>query len=154
MGDTGIHTEATQLSEDPVASYRVILYSGKTLLPRYVNMIYSKWMRSLRYGNDYFKLVDSGCYYRAYQKYISHILSQLLTEVRLAVLTDDPDIALGFSVAQKNVLHYVYVHRDYRKFGIASNLVSKDIDTITHVTKIGLSIWGSKFPNWKFNPFI
>lgn len=120
----------------------------------YYNLILSRWLRSLRFGNDYFKLVRPDAYYAAYSRYIGSILGGSETVIRLAVLDDDRDVVLGFSVARGTALDYVHVHKDARKRGIGTALVPKDIDQITHVTKTGLSIWGSKYPGWSFNPFV
>jgi GNAT superfamily N-acetyltransferase len=116
-------------------------------------MVLSKWLRSLRYGNDYFRLIDAQAYFRVYHDYIEGILARSRTRMRLAVLTDDHDVVLGFAAHEGGILHYVHVHKDMRKQGIGRALLPDDIDTITHVTNIGLSIWGSKFPAWKLNPF-
>ncbi len=116
-------------------------------------MIFSKWKRSLRHGNDYFKLIDSDAYYEIYDRYISRLLADPLSVIRLAVLTDDRDIVLGFSVCRRHVLDYVHVHKDHRRCGIGTRLVPRGTSEITHVTKTGLTIWGSKYPDWKFNPF-
>ncbi len=74
--------------------------------------------------------------------------------MKLAVLTDDRDVVLGFSVSRGKVLDYVHVQKDLRKQGIGTALIPLGIDTITHLTKSALPIWGSKYGSWKFNPFI
>lgn len=136
-----------------MSSYSLIESGGSNLPSTYVGLIYSRWMRSLRYGNDFFKLIKSDPFYEAYQKYIKTMLSNPSTIVRLAVLTDDKDVVLGFSVYHDKVLDYVHVHKDHRKLGVGSHLVPSYIDTISHITNTGLSIWGNKYPHWSFNPF-
>ncbi len=135
------------------ASYTLVGHSAPFLPEEYRGVIYSKWMRSLRHGNDYYRLVDPPHYYEAYQRYISAILGKPDTMVRLAVLSDDRDVVLGFSVSRDKVLDYVYVDKLQRKQGIGKMLVPPSIEQITHVTKTGLTIWGSKYGHWKFNPF-
>lgn len=147
------------------AEYSIISFHGWELPPQYHNVIYSKWLRSLRHGNDYFKLVDAEAYYSTYRRYIEKILSLPETVVRLAVIADDHDVVLGFSVSRKNILDYIHVLRirteiptglaisDYRRHGIGAHLLPPGIDTFTHLTKTALTIWGSKFQHWKFNPF-
>ena len=133
-------------------SYDIISFKGAVLPPAYTNMIYSRWLRSLRFGNDYYKLINSKDYYSSYQKHIAYILSLPTTVVRLAVLSDDHDVVLGFSVSRGDILDFVHVHKDMRRQGIAKSLVPKDIKTITHLTKTALIIW----PKYEitFNPFI
>lgn len=116
-------------------------------------MIYSKWMKSLRYGNDYFKLAESGPFFSAYQKYISSILARNECSVRIAALSDEPDTCLGFSVSEGDTLHYVHVQKVQRNQGIAKSLVPCHVATITHLTKAGMRIWAEKMPHAKFNPW-
>ncbi len=138
-----------------MSTYKIIAFKAEDLPKDYSGLIYSKWLRSLRYGNDYFKLIHPEAFYRSYERYISTILDAPNAVVRLAVLTDDQDVALGFCVYRGSTLDYVHVHKHQRRLGIARNLIPDGIDTITHVTKTGLSIWGSKpkCREWKFNPF-
>lgn len=135
------------------ASYKIVPHLGYELPRQYQNMVYSKWLRSLRYGNDYFKLIDSAVYYDAYHRYIKTVLHRTNSIVRLAVLSDDMDVVLGFSISEKQILHYCHVHKDNRKQGIARSLVPFKVKAITHITKTGLSIWSSKLPTAIFNPF-
>jgi GNAT superfamily N-acetyltransferase len=136
-----------------MSSYSIISYPAEALPKAYQNMIYSKWLRSLRYSNDFFKLIDGDSYFSSYQKYIGLILSRPSTLVRLAVLTDDHDVVLGWAVVEGAILHYVHVHKDHRKQGIATSLVPKGVEVITHITRPGLSIWANKMPGVILNPF-
>ncbi len=155
MGNAGIHTASAQQKSagSELTSYSVISYAGSFLPQEFRALVFAKWLRSLRHSNDYFKLMDAGAYYSAYHGYVASILAKLDTRVRLAVLTDDRDVVLGFSVARGKVLDYVHVQKDQRKQGIGTALIPDGIETITHVTRFSLPIWGSKYGSWKFNPF-
>jgi hypothetical protein len=135
------------------ATYSIHSYAGASLPDSYRNLVFSKWLRSLRYGNEYFRLVDSDAYFSTYQRFITALLSKPETVVKLAVLTESPDVVLGFSVIRNDTLDYIHVHKDMRKQGIGTSLFPKNITTITHITNIGMSIWSSKLSNVKFNPF-
>lgn len=130
------------------------LYEGRKLPEQYLNLVRSRWKRSYRHCNDFMKLVYAPAYYQAYSVYIENILNRPTCEVRLAVLADDNDVVLGFGVAERNVLHYVEVPTAYRKNGIGRNLIPEKVEWFTHLTKIGLKLWGRKFPDAKLNPFI
>jgi hypothetical protein len=134
-------------------NYSIISYSGEKLPSAYRALLFSKWLLSLRYSNDFFKLIDGREYFTNYQKFIELILAKPETTVRLAVLTDDQDVVLGFAVNRKKTLDYIYVNKENRKAGIGKALYPQNTNTITHITKIGLSIWGSKLPAVRFNPF-
>lgn len=155
MGPEIVHAEAAQQEGDAVglATYKVVRYAAICLPSTYRNLILSRWKRSLKNGNDYFKLVEPRAYHRSYDLYISRVMASPAAAIRLAVLDEDSDVVLGFSVCRGSVLDYVHVHKDNRRLGIARNLVPSGIDTITHLTRTGMTIWGSKCPGWTFNPF-
>ncbi len=135
-------------------AYSVVRYEAKHTPPGYINMIKSRWLRSLRYGNDYFRLIKPDAFYDAYGRYIAQSLERPEASVRLALLSDAHDVVLGFSVARGSVLDYVHVDQHSRRLGIGRSLIPDGIDTITHVTKTGLILWANKKPEWVFNPFI
>jgi len=134
-------------------SYQVHSFAGGCLLQIYQNFVKSNWIRSYRNLNDYIKLTDAKAYYEHAQYAIKRVLLSADCVIRVAVLSDDFDVALGFSATHDNVLDYVYVARPYRGIGIASQLVPIKIESFTCITKHGLKIWPVKFPEAKFNPF-
>lgn len=139
----------------PSPSYSVIVFPSSKLPPNYTAFIFSKWLRSLRYGNPLFKKIQSGDYYQNYHVYIENLLKKPDSHVKLAVLSDDHDVILGFAVNREDVLDYIYVHVDYRKIGIGANLVLQDVKVFTHITLTAIDIWqnNDKYRQWKFNPF-
>jgi GNAT superfamily N-acetyltransferase len=139
--------------KEAVSTYSVMPYRGVQLPYRYHHFVYSRWLRSYRYGNDFIKLIDSDAYFAAYRRYILALLSSKNSVIRIAVLTDDIDVALGFSAVRGKILDYVHVGKDYRRQGIAKHLVPEGIETITHLTKVGLRLWPTKLGKVKFDPF-
>jgi hypothetical protein len=139
--------------EKVTTTYTTKTYHGILLPDTYMNYVLSKWMRSYRYGNDLMRLTDSESYFDNYETHIRDILNDGETRVRLAVLSDEPDAALGFSVVQGDVLHYVYVGVDYRLNGIGSQLAAGSFSKFSHLTKVVLKIWPKKMPNLKFDMF-
>lgn len=135
------------------STYSIIAFPGQSLPQCYQHLVRATWKRSLKYGNQFFKLADPDPYFAAYERYINGILSRPNVVVRIAVLTDDHDVALGWSVIEGDILHYVHVQHEQRNKGVARSLVPVAIGTITHLTKSGISIWHSKLPNAVFNPF-
>lgn len=132
----------------------------------YKSFVYATWMNSLRYGNEFFRLMDSATYYKAYGKYIDSVLARRGSRLKVAVLSEDEDVALGWAVDEGDVLHYVFVKdmresingkrvgESLRRKGIAKSLIEPDIKTISHITQIGLSLWNDKAPHLKLNPFV
>lgn len=122
------------------------------LLP-YKNLIFSHFLHSLRAGNPWFQAIDTGAYYTAYHRLIEQLLSRPDCTVRIAVLTDDPDVALGWSLSRPNVLDYVFVKRDQRKQGIGRALLPEFFTSVTHLTSLGEMLKERLFPLVKFDPF-
>lgn len=139
----------------PQTSYKIKVYKNISELPdSYRSFILARWLRSNRYGNDMFKLTQSDPYYESYSLFIMNILKRKKINIRIAVLDDDEDVALGWCVDEGDILHYVYIKPEVRRAGIARSMVPKNIKTITHITHTGLSIWQEKLPKINFNPFI
>lgn len=150
MGHKEVEAGTNEIQEK--STYSVISF-GHSLPENYKGVVYAKWMQSLRYGNQFFYLADSKSYYEAYQKYIDMLRARPKSLLRIACLTDDVDVVLGWSLIEDHTLHYVYVVKEQRRLGIAKSLVPTEIKQISHLTKIGMTIWNNKLKSAKFNPF-
>jgi hypothetical protein len=69
-------------------------------------------------------------------------------------LSEDPRIYLGFCVYAGPILHYIYVHQDQRRHGIARSLLPQGIEAFTDITRTGKVIWKDKYHKWRFNPYL
>lgn len=117
--------------------------------------IYSTWLKGLRFGNDVFNLIEQESYFRNYHRAVELILANPDTHIQVACLADDPHTILGYAVLGNNsTLHYVHVKQAFRRFGIAKELCPKEIQRVTHVTKVGWSILKEKHPTAIFDPFL
>lgn len=95
-------------------------------------------------------------FYTNYHKFIEKLLAVDTSYTRLAVLSDDHDIVLGFCVTRgaDTKLDFVHVHSYYRRNGVAKALVPSNVITFTHLTDVGMLIWQEKKQDeWTFNPF-
>lgn len=164
MGPEEIHTQGVEqkaqairteeAEEEENASYDIISFPSAELPEDYKGLVYSRWLRSHRYGNFLFKMVDSDVYYDRYSKYIDTLLAKPESKVRLAVLSDNHDVALGFCVHRNDILDYVHVHYGCRSAGIASNLVPDKISYITHYTYMGSRFVTDRYGGFRFNPYL
>ena len=144
------------MTDEIGSNYIITTYSGPLLPLSYRNMIFSKWLKSLRHGNDQLKLIDAKAYYAYHHLLIDDLLARPSTQVRIASAEDDKDVALGFAVSRPDVFDYVYVNRDLRRNGIGSALVihAHAEFKFTHITKTGLMLAKLKRPHWKYNPYV
>lgn len=135
-------------------SFTVISFPSAQLPKGYMPLVFTRWLRSLRLGNKTYEKISSKIYYKDYHTYIENLMLKPDSIVKLAVLSDDYDVVLGFSVSREDVLDYIHVHTDYRKNGIGTALVPEGITTFTHLTALAILIWQTKdrYKNWKFNP--
>lgn len=136
-----------------MSSYKVLTFAAHDLPVVYQNLVLSRWMRSLRYGSI-LKLALPHLYYQNMTQRIQELMDAENADVNLAVLSDDQEIVLGFSVYNENVLHYVHVHKDHRKIGIGTKLIPKGIDSFTYLTDMGHQVWKRHYPQWGFDPFL
>jgi hypothetical protein len=136
-------------------TYSVISFRASQLPESFKPLIFSRWLRSLRFGNSLFRKIDSKNYHENYHKFIENLLNKPDCLIKFAVLSDDHDVVLGFSVSREDVLDYVHVHTDYRKHKIGTALIPDGITTFTHITLIAIDIWQTnpKYRHLKFNPF-
>lgn len=76
--------------------------------------------------------------------------------VAVACLPEDPDVILGFSIVSVDgtILHWVYVKKKWRRYGIATKLVPPQVTTVTHLNKLGDDLMKKLNLNWVFNPFL
>ncbi len=137
----------------PQPTYSILTFPSKEIPEAYKGLLFSKWLRSQRNGNYYYKAADSAAYYSAYHHYIENLLAKPDSKIRLAVLTDDHDVVLGFSVHRGAVMDYIYVHKDMRNNGIGTALIPTGTETFSHLTRTGDTIWKKKYKTWVFNPF-
>lgn len=115
--------------------------------------IMSTWLKGLRYGNDWFELIEATAYYQKYHEAIERLLYFPDTEVKVACLKDSPDVILGYSVHTKDRFHWIFVKKSWRGIGIAKSLVPDGIASVTHLTDTGRQLL-KKYPKIVFNPFI
>lgn len=110
--------------------------------------IYSSFLKGLYYGNDFYRSIDKDIFMKEYKKVLEHLL--IKRQCKVACLTDDEDVVIGYSIFESGILDYVFVKPVWRKIGVAKDLIPVSIHTCTHITKIGKSL---KPKTWVFNPW-
>lgn len=115
-------------------------------------LIFSTWLKGLRYGSDWHKSIDQEAYFKGQHRVIEKILQDNKTEVKVACLVDAPEIIQAYAVYSGTTLHYVHCKKDWRNIGLARDLVPPGIKEVSNVTKVGLGIL-KKHPEIIFNPY-
>ena len=114
--------------------------------------IFASWLKGLRFGNDWYGLIDSKIYFKVYHDFIEMLLAKPDVTVKVACMKDAPDVILGYSVYSGTRLDWVYVKDRWRGLGVAKDLVPTNITTVSHVTDTGRSIL-KKNSDILFDPF-
>jgi len=113
------------------------------------SFIYATWLRSLYYGNPWYRMIDKDTFFDKYKLVVSNLLDN--STVAIACLKNDPEVIVGYAVLTNKRLHYVYVKEAWRKLGIAKLIIPDNIESVSHLTSLGAKI---KPKNWTFNPFL
>lgn len=153
-----LEAQDKQIARMQSAAYKIVTHKASELPSEYNALIFSRWLRSLRFGNPLFKQIDSDEFYKQYHKYLENLLAKPDTLVRLAVLPEDehgPEVVIGFSVSREDVLDYVHVQKDARRKGVAKALTQFKYNAISHITLTAMQICerSLKDKSLKFNPF-
>lgn len=119
------------------------------------NFVLATWLKGLFFGSRYFSLIDRKSFFENYHRAVEFILSHPGVRVRVAVLKDDPSVIIGYSVTSQNdtILHWVHCKGAWRRIGIAKSLVPTTVQTVTHLTDVGISVL-RKHRGIRFDPFI
>jgi L-amino acid N-acyltransferase YncA len=114
-------------------------------------LIYASWLKSQYYGNSWFKQIGRDIFFNGYKQVIAGRLATAKTVV--VCLEADPDVVLGYACysPDETTLHYVYVKKAWRQFGIAKELLPPTITTVSSLTKIGRMLKERK--GLTFDPF-
>lgn len=117
------------------------------------NFVYSTWLLGVYYGDTIFKEMKKDVFMASYHNLIDSIMNHPEIMIQIACLKEDEDVILGYAVLNKNkkVAHFVFVKAAWRKIGLATMLLGRQITVVTTLTKLGLSIIKNK--GIEFNPF-
>lgn len=130
------------------------LIAVRDYVPEDKNFILATWLRGLYYGDSVYSNMKKQTFMETYHKIIETVLATPQIKIKIACLKEDPSVILGYAAlaATPNTIHWVFVKKFWRGIGLAKDLVPKETNATTHLTKIGLSILKKK--DWAFNPFL
>lgn len=118
-----------------------------------INFIFATWLNGLRYGSDFYGLVDKASYFKNYHEVIKNIIERPTASILVACLTDDNDTIIGYSISEPTILHWVFTKPVWRKLGIGKDLIPPGTKYVTHMTNIGADLLKKKLPNVVLDPF-
>lgn len=144
--------EATQREAPQAAAFDIRPFNADDTA-----FLFKSWLDSYRYS-DWGKQLDSRTYYDGHHAAIERVLENPRTRVVVACLPDTPYVDLGFAVSTGDTLHYVFVKRQARQFGVGSALLAAldlpPAPRISHVTGDWFRCFRSRYPTSRWNPYL
>lgn len=122
--------------------------------PKDLAFIKATMLRGLYYGDSWFSLIPKDRFMNAYKHFVDTLLASPKNIVKVAVLKEDSDVILGYSILSKDFtkIHWVFVKKDWREKGIGRALLPQYPVVATHLTITGKNLI-HKFPGCVFDPF-
>jgi hypothetical protein len=99
------------------------------------NFILSTWLREYFKNSGFTIGISSPLFFEYHQRVVKRIMARDTTRVLVAALSDDPFVIIGYLVyelpeADWQVAHICFVKVQFRKFGIAKELLKEsELDT-------------------------
>lgn len=87
--------------------------------------VFSGILNSLYYGSPARHVIRERIFFAEHHALLEEIMRRPKAAILVASLKDDPDVAIGFALAElgdRPCLHYVYVKKPFRRYGIARAL--------------------------------
>lgn len=122
---------------------------------------FSSTLQSHYYSSSTNRHILPSVYYPQHKTVLEQLLRRPQIMLVIAALADSPEVIVGYALAEgSGTLHYVYVKKAFRRFGMAKSLMEalrvdfNDLD-VTHWTADASEIWRTKrWPNVRFNPYL
>lgn len=132
----------------------------RKMRPTDLPLVTSSWLRSFR-GGDLVEAIPNNIYFHWHHKIIEQCLANGL--VVIACDAGNPDLVFGWASAMAIdhalVINYVYVKNDFRKFGIAKQMIESLIDAenrpmtvVSHINRQVKEYVRKK--GWVYNPYL
>lgn len=121
--------------------------------PEDKDLVMKTWLMGNYWGNWHFNQMDQDEYYKLYKAHIIGIFLTPETKVDVAVLSEIPDMVLGYIVYRGPIIFWAFTKPDYRGKGILNLLLeNKNITIAAGITKPGAPIARKK--GFLINPLL
>lgn len=118
------------------------------------NFILATFLRGLYYGDSWFSTIPKDIFMDNYKLVAERIIGDPRINIRLAVLREDNDVILGYSIlsADHKAVIWSYTKTAWRRQGIARSLLPSNPLYVMHLSELGKELL-PKLSGAVFNPF-
>lgn len=113
--------------------------------------IFATWLRGYKGGAQWFRKIPGQIFQLHYQRVIQKLLED--RTIKIACLLEDPDVIIGYCIYKGDRVDWVYVKENWRKIGIAKDLLPATFTSVSHMTNVAFEIL-KKYPKIIYNPFL
>lgn len=130
------------------------LIAYRDLKPEDEPFIYATWIQGYQGGQKWFRKTPRKIFWEKYKPVIEILLKTQSTKI--ACLQKEPDVIIGYSVFKEDLVHWIHVKENWRKIGIAKDLLPANFSQVSHLTHVAYEILYTqrKYPHIIFNPFL
>lgn len=116
--------------------------------------VLATFLRGLYHDSSWFSLIPKRIFMTNYHPVAEAIVNSPKYVIKVACLQDDPDTIIGYSIlaADYTGIVWVFVKKKWRLNGIATTLLPKFPQYVTHINNLGTKLL-PKFEGCHFNPF-
>jgi hypothetical protein len=113
--------------------------------------IFATWIQGYQGGHQWFRKVPRKLFWEQYKPVVEALLKS--RDVKVACLKEDPDTIVAYCVYKGERVDWIHVKENWRKIGIAKDLLPVNFSSVSHLTNVAFEIL-KKHPKITFNPFL
>lgn len=115
------------------------LYEVRDYLESDKSFIKATFLRGLYYGDSWYSLIPKDIFMDNYSMALDRLFDHPSVTIKIACLTEDPDVILGYSILSADfmTIHWVFVKKAWRTQGVAKRLTPRLATTVTHLSALG-----------------
>lgn len=120
------------------------------------NFVLSTWLRNYRHSSAFARGIRTSVYFEWHHRLLVNLMARPECTVLIACDEEEPNLILGYIAFEQGIVHYVYVKRSMRGFGLGKKLLEEAMGDrdfeCSHVTDAG-HLWMRNNPRCQYNPY-
>lgn len=123
-----------------------------------LSFVYATWLHNYQHNSYHAKKIRSSIFYKNHQKVLHSIVNNETTKIYIASPQGESEVILGYMVTGPQCVHFLYVKKTFRGFGVAKTLAQAsrlDLDECSFSHWCIDTNWiVEKHPKLTYNPYL